>query len=54
MVQIPADNLNDAFGLLSTLYQDIAYDVLKGEGSQGVYFCTNVEHKIGHPLGEWP
>ncbi len=54
VVQIPADNLNDAFGLISTLYQDIATEVLTGEGTKGVYFNTNVERKLGFPLGEWP
>ena len=53
VVQFFADNLNDAHGLISTLYQDIANDILKGEAIQGVYFCTDVEvGKLGKPLGE--
>ena len=55
VVQFFADNLCDAFGVISTLYQDIAEEVLIGDGAQGVYFCTNVEvGKLGMPLGEWP
>lgn len=55
VIQLEIDNINDAFGLLSTLYQDIAYDVLKGDGAQGVFFCTNVEvGHLGKSLGEWP
>ena len=55
VVQFFNDNLNDAHGVLSTLYQDIAYDLLTGDGADGVYFCTDVERgAVGKPLGEWP
>ena len=55
VVQFFADNIADAFGVISTLYQDIASELLTGDGAQGVYFCTNVEvGKLGKPLGEWP
>ena len=55
VVQIAADNINDCHGLISTLYQEIAYDILTGEGTQGVFFCTDVEKGgVGMPLGEWP
>lgn len=55
VVQFFADNLNDAHGVISTLYQDIASEILTGEGAQGVYFCTDIERgKVGKPLGEWP
>lgn len=55
VVQFFADNLNDAFGVISTLYQDIAKDILTGEGAQGVFFCTDIERgQLGKPLGEWP
>ena len=55
VVQFFNDNLNDCHGVISTLYQDIAADVLTGEGAQGVYFNTDVERgQIGKPLGEWP
>ena len=55
VVQIPADNINDCRGLISTLYQEIAYDILKGEATQGVFYCTDVEvGHLGEPLGEWP
>lgn len=55
VVQFFADNLNDAHGVISTLYQDIAAEILAGEGVQGVYFNTDVERgQVGAPLGEWP
>lgn len=55
VVQFFADNLNDAHGVISTLYQNIADEVLTGDGAQGVYFCTDIERgQIGMPLGEWP
>lgn len=55
VVQFFADNLNDCHGVISTLYQDIAEELLTGEGTQGVYFNTDVEvGKLGAPLGEWP
>ena len=55
VVQFFADNLNDAHGVSSTLYQDIAAEILTGEGAQGVYFNTDVERgQVGAPLGEWP
>lgn len=55
VIQFFADNIADCHGLISTLYQDIAYDVLTGDGARGVYFCTDVEvGHVGKPLGEWP
>ena len=55
VVQFFADNLNDCHGIISTLYQDIAEEILTGEGAQGVYFNTDVERgALGKPLGEWP
>ncbi len=55
VVQVFADNLNDCHGVISTLYQDIADELLTGEGAQGVFFNTDVERgQLGKPLGEWP
>lgn len=55
VVQFFADNLNDCHGIISTLYQDIATEILTGEGTQGVYFNTDIERgALGKPLGEWP
>ena len=55
VVQFFADNLNDCHGVISTLYQDIAEELLTGEAAQGVYFNTDVERgALGKPLGEWP
>ena len=55
VVQFFNDNLNDCHGVLSTLYEDIAREVLTGDAVQGVYFNTDVERgQLGKPLGEWP
>ena len=57
VVQFPADNLNDCHGIISTLYQDIAEELLTGPAiEQGlVCFNTDVERaNLGMPLGEWP
>lgn len=55
VVQFFADNLNDCHGVISTLYQDIANEILTGPATSGVYFNTDVEvGKLGKPLGEWP
>ena len=48
-------DLNDAHGLISTLYQDIAEELLRGEATEGVFYNTDVERaNLGKPLGEWP
>ena len=53
VVQYFNDALNDAHGVRSTLYQEIAKNVF-GEVN-GTYFCTDLENKeLGMPLGEWP
>lgn len=55
VVQFAADNLNDCHGIISTLYQDIAEEILTGEATSGVYYNTDVERaNLGMPLGEWP
>lgn len=55
VVQFSADNLNDCHGIISTLYQDIAEELLTGSGAQGVYFNTDVERAgLGKPTGQWP
>ena len=43
VVQIPADNLNDCHGVISTLYQDIAEEILTGPGAENCLFNTDVE-----------
>ena len=45
VVQFYNDNLNDCHGIVSTLYQDIAEEILTGEGAQGVYFNTAVDRE---------
>lgn len=58
VVQFFNDNLNDAHGLISTLYQDIAAEVFADapyENIESAHYCTDVEvGKLGKPLGEWP
>ena len=55
VVQFAADNLNDCHGIISTLYQDIAEELLRGEATNGVFYNTDVERaNLGKPLGEWP
>ena len=55
VVQFFNDNLSDLHGNISTLYQDIAAEIFEGKPvSSGVFFCTDTEHKVGKPLGEWP
>ena len=57
VVQFFNDNLNDARGLISTLYQDIAAELFADAPSirGGVGYCTDVERgALGKPLGEWP
>lgn len=52
VVQFFNDNLNDCHGILSTLYETIADEILHCDG---VYFNTDVERgALGMPLGEWP
>jgi hypothetical protein len=54
-VQFAADNLNDCHGIISTLYQNIAEELLTGEATMGVFYNTDVERaNLGMPLGEWP
>ena len=52
VVQFFNDNLDDPHGVLSTLYANIANEVLIKPES--VSFCTDVECNVGRPLGEWP
>lgn len=55
VVQFSADNLNDCHGIISTLYQDIAEELLTGPATNGVFYNTDVERAgLGMPLGEWP
>lgn len=55
VVQFAADNLNDCHGIISTLYQTIAEELLTGEATEGVFFNTDIERaNLGKPLGEWP
>ena len=54
VVQFFNDNLNDIHGLVSTLYEEIARDVFEDACIEGVFYNTDVEEKVGMPLGEWP
>lgn len=53
VVQFAADNLNDCHGIISTLYETIAEELLTGPATEGVFYNTNVERAgLGKPLGE--
>lgn len=55
VVQFFADNLNDCHGVISTLYQDLAEEILGNGDNSGVYFNTDIERgQLGKPLGDWP
>ena len=57
VVQFFNDNLNDPHGIISTLYQDIAHEIFADMSfpqDGGICYCTDVEHKLGAPLREWP
>ena len=55
VVQFAADNLNDCHGIISTLYETIADELLTGPATKGVFYNTNVERAgLGKPLNEWP
>jgi len=54
VVQFFNDNLNDAHGVISTLYQNIAAEIFEDANLPGVHYCTDVERKLGKPLGDWP
>lgn len=55
VVQFFNDNLNDIYGNMSTLYQEIAKDLFGFHDNLfNVCYCTDVEEKVGKPLGEWP
>lgn len=54
VVQFYNDDMSDINGNRSTLYQEIAREIL-GNADGNVYFCTApVEEKLAKPLGEWP
>ena len=55
VVQFAADNLNDCHGVISTLYETIATELLTGPATTGVFYNTNVERAgLGKPIGQWP
>lgn len=56
VVQFFNDNLNDPHGVVSTLYQEIAEKLFADMKfpNIGIAYCTDVERKLGKPLGEWP
>lgn len=54
VVQFFNDNLNDVYGNISTLYQEIAKDIFTDNCFNSVCYCTDIEGKLKKPLGEWP
>ena len=54
VVQFFADNLNDCHGVISTLYQTIAEELLTGSATDGVFYNTNVERAgLGKDPEQW-
>ena len=54
VVQFAADNLNDCHGIISTLYQTIAEELLTGEATAGVFYNTDIEvANLGRTPEEW-
>lgn len=54
VVQFAADNLNDCHGIISTLYQDIAEEILTGPATEGVFFNTDVAWpNLGQSPEKW-
>ena len=55
VVQFFNDNLNDAHGVLSTLYQDIAAELfVEAKVNGNAAYCTDVERKLGMSTSQWP
>lgn len=50
VVQYFNDNLNDAHGLVSTLYQDIAREIFADAGLDGVYYNTDIVDECANSL----
>lgn len=51
VVQYFNDDLGDAFGLCSTLYEEIARDIFKP--MEGVYYCTDKINERGSRYGQF-
>lgn len=51
VVQYFADDIGDVYGNCSTLYQNIAQEIFKGDG---VYFCTDAVNGVKKEISEWP
>lgn len=55
VVQYWNDNLADANGLISTLYEDLAKHIIPAGAFGEVSYCTAPAVKgVNSPLGEWP
>ena len=56
IVQFFNDNLNDIYGNLTTLHQEIASELFANADIGVVYYCTDVpeDNKVGKELGTWP
>lgn len=55
VVQFFNDNLNDIYGNISTLYENIARDIFEGVfDNQIVFFCTDVKDESLRGERQWP
>ena len=56
VVQFFNDDLNDIYGNMTTLYENIAREIFNSElnSNKGVVYCTDLPEGLKKPLGEWP
>ncbi len=54
VVQFFNDNLNDIYGNVSTLYENIAKDIFKYIDNQVVFFCTDIKDDSLRGERQWP
>lgn len=56
VVQFFNDDLNDIYGNMTTLYENIAREIFNSESNvnRGVTYCTDLPEGLKKPLGEWP
>ena len=56
VVQFFNDDLNDVYGNMTTLYENIAREIFDStvNVNKGVAYCTDLPEGLKKPLGEWP
>lgn len=56
VVQFFNDDLNDIYGNMTTLYEDIARDIFNEDAlvNKGICYCTDLPEGLKKPPVEWP